>query len=355
MPNILKVNQKTINWLLEEENPPVKFLTLTKLLDESPEKDQLNSLKEVINEYRPIKEILEQQKEKSYWFDKRKDKNYTKYLGTYWQVHFLSEMYANRNEGIENAIEHLFSTGQVANGGFSYDGGSGGAIVCLTSNIFRALVHFGYLKDERTQNALSFILERIVDTKGFVNCGDTFSLIHGCYMTLPKTLFAFAAIPEKERSTQVKEGIKICSEKILANHIYKYVPEKNKEWLDFIRTQNFTAQQKRDARTDYLEKKPITNKIAKSGWMKFGFPLSYNSDALDTMYAFALTNIDFSTNMDDALDVILSNNKSGRWINEKKFQNDMYTEIEPYKSESKWLTFRALYVLKKYQKLQIVE
>jgi len=354
MSELFQINQSVIDWLLEEDNPPVKYLTLTRITNETGNAERITSLKNMINTYSPIAEILKHQKEKTYWFDKSKDKNYTKYLGTFWQIHFLSELYAQKTEAIGNAIEHLFSTGQAPNGGFSVTGTDSGSIVCLTSNIFRALVHFGYLNDERAQIALNFILDRIVDTKGIIRCGDTFSLLTSCFMTLPKVLLALTSIPKSNRSSHVTEGINICINRLLENHIYKYLPEKNKEWMDYFGEQGFKGKQIFEERDKFLARNPSMGKIAKAGWMKFGFPLSYNSDALEVMYALATAEISYSPEMHDALELIKTKSQAGRWINEKKFPSKMYAEIEPYQKASKWLTFRALLVLKYYNQLHII-
>ncbi|MFW9851555.1 MAG: nitrogen fixation protein NifH, partial [Candidatus Thorarchaeota archaeon] len=114
---MFEVEQKTINWLLENNNPPVKYLTQIKILDIDGQDNDVISSKEQIMSYRPIKEILDNQIKNRYWFDAKKDQNYKKYLGTYWQLIFLYELNALTNTQIENAIEHIFSTGQAPNGG----------------------------------------------------------------------------------------------------------------------------------------------------------------------------------------------------------------------------------------------
>lgn len=353
MSELFSVNQSIIDWLSEDDNPPVKYLTFTRIINELENTEKITSLKNTINSYFPIAEILKHQKEKTYWFDKGKEYNYKKYLGTYWQIIYLSELQANKNEAIGNAIEHLFATGQMASGGFTYNGTDGGTLLCLTANVFRALVHFGYLNDERSQKALEFILEKIVDTKGIISCGETYSLITSCYMVLPKVLLALAAIPKTERSARVNEGMAICTKILLANKIYQYIPENNRWWLNYLAKQGFKRDKIFIEREAYLKKNPITKRIAKEGWKKFGFPLSYNSDTLEVMYALALAEIPYFTEMHDALELIKAKSQAGRWFNEKKLPSEMYVQIEPFRQASKWLTYRAFYVLKFYKQLSI--
>jgi hypothetical protein len=340
---MFEVNQEIIDWLLEENNPPIKYLTLTRILDKSDEKE----IKNKINTYKPIKEILQSQKENSYWFDKHKKHNYKKYLGTYWQLIFLSEMHAQRNEQIENAIEHIFATGQPKDGGFSYDGTNSYIITCLTANIIRALIHFGYLKDERTKKAIEYLLANFVDTNGKIRC-QTVGLVPNCYMTIPKVLHAFSSIPMKLRTTRVNKGIDLCVKLLLENHIFKYMPEKNREFVNIAHERKYKGQERIDERIKFLKKYPDMKKIAKKGWTKFGFPYSYASDALDAMRALVSAEIKFSPNMKEAVDLIASKAINGKWLNENKFKSPMHTKIENYQQESKWITLYALEVLRFY-------
>ena len=91
----------------------------------------------------------------------------------------------------------------------------------------------------------------------------------------------------------------------------------------------------------------------KKGWMIFSFPLSYTSDALDSMRAMRSAEIKFHVNMQKALDLIKIKAKDGKWINENKFKSPMYTQIDEYKHESKWITLHALEVLKYYEGIKI--
>ena len=193
------------------------------MLNENPNSYVQNAKSRIIT-YKPIVDFLKNQKENSYWHDKAKDKNYKKYLGTFWQLIFLSNMHAEKNEQITNAIEHIFSTGQPSYGGFSVSGTNSLSIICLTANILRALIHFGYWNDERTRTALEYILANFSDTNGKIRCQPV-GLLPDCYMTLPKILHALSTIPKEDRTTRVAKGIDLCVNRILENQIYQYLPE----------------------------------------------------------------------------------------------------------------------------------
>jgi len=349
-----EVTKEVLNWLLEDNAPPIQYLTLTYLLDKDAPSTKVQNAKNRIMTYQPIIDILKNQKEDSFWFDERKDQNYKKYLGTFWQLIFLSNMHTEKNEQIVKGIEHIFSTGQPSNGGFSMSGTNSMTIICLTANILRSLVHFSYWNDERTRKALEYLLTNFVDTNGKIRCQMT-GLISDCYMTLPKILHALSVIPKEDRTNRVTKGIDLCVNRILANQIYKYLPEKNREFIKIAFEKKLIGQQRVDSKKEFLKKNPNMKKMAKHGWTKFGFPHSYTSDALDAMKALVSAEVKYSPKMKDALELIKNKQINGKWINEKRYKSPMYTTIEPYQAESKWVTLHALEVLKFYEGLEIVD
>ena len=347
-----EVKQTVIDWLLEDNNPPVKYLTYRNVLEHT-DTIQLDKLRKSINSYRPIHEILSNQKENRYWsFKFGKYGNYELYRGTYWQLHFLNNMYATRNEQIENAIDHIFETGQAPNGGFIHATLKSRLFICLAASMLEAVIHFGYQDDERTQRALEYLLSSFVDTGGAIQCF-TRGLISNCYMALPQILRALNAIPSKQRTTRTIKGIDLCAQRLLENNIYKYLPERNQE---FVRTTSkLKGQDHLDEKNRFLRKHPDMKLIEKKGWMKFKFPHSYNSDALDAMHALVSAKISYDSRMNDALVLIKNQTQNGKWINWQNFRSPMYTTIEESKQPSKWLTLRALEVLKYYEGITITE
>ena len=347
-----EVTKEVLNWLIEDTAPPIQYFALARLLDNDETSTEVQQAKKQLMTYQPIVDIMQNQKENSYWYDKRKDQNYKKYLGTFWQLIFLSDMQAERTEQIANGIEHIFSTGQPSNGGFSVSGTNSLVIICLTANILRSLIHFDYWDDERTRKALEYILINFADTKGRMRCQPT-GLLPDCYMTLPKILHALSAIPKEDRTTRVTKGMDLCVDRILENHIYKFLPEKNKEFVKFAYSKKLTGQERLVAKQEFLKNNPNMKRIVKHGWTKFGFPHSYASDALDAMKALVSAEVKYDPRMKDALDLIKSKQVNGKWFNEKQFKSPMYTTIEPYLTESKWITLHALEVLKFYEGLKI--
>ena len=85
------LNQDTIDWLLEDNNPPVEYLTQTKLLGKDPDDPEVLKAHNNLINYEATKGILDQG-DKFWGFD---EKAYWKYTGKYRQIIFLGQFLAN--------------------------------------------------------------------------------------------------------------------------------------------------------------------------------------------------------------------------------------------------------------------
>ena len=63
----MKIPKNVTEWLLEEENPSIRYRTLREL-QERPESDlNLQSAKKQISSYQPVKNMLESMHPEGYW------------------------------------------------------------------------------------------------------------------------------------------------------------------------------------------------------------------------------------------------------------------------------------------------
>ena len=84
----------------------------------------------------------------------------------------------------------------------------------------------------------------------------------------------------------------------------------------------------------------------KRGWLKFGFPLHYNSDILEAMVALAAAGVPKTRALDKALQAIRDKRTAdGTWLLENSLNGKMWVDVEVKGQPSKWITFFALYVL----------
>ncbi len=87
-------------------------------------------------------------------------------------------------------------------------------------------------------------------------------------------------------------------------------------------------------------------RISKPGWLRFGFPLMYNSDTLEVLGILARLGYR-DPRMQEATDLVLSKQKAdGTWPLEQTFNGRFLVNIEHEGQPSKWVTLNALRTLK---------
>lgn len=257
----------SINWLLEKENPSVRYFTL-KYIFSKPENDEdVQQAKRDIMQTGMVPEILQKQKEPAYLL--AYPQFYTnKYKGLVWSLIVLAELGADPSPQIKEQCEYILNYSQEQQeGGFSQNTAvkTGGGrisevIPCLTGNMVWSLIYFGYFEDPRLQKGIDWLTQYMRFNDGSedlpqVSPYNHYEMCwgkHTCHMGVVKALKALSAIPEEKRSQAVKDTISAASEFLLIHHIYK--------------------------RSHDLKQN------SKLGWLKFGFPLMYQTDVLEILY-----------------------------------------------------------------------
>jgi hypothetical protein len=324
------LNADPSEWLLERENPSVRYFTLTEILGKPEDDILVKETKEDIMKIGIVPAILAKQHKKGNW--EKPERFYTaKYKGTVWQLLVLAELKADgSDERIKRACEFIIETSQDhESGGFSYTsaraggGRHSGVIPCLTGNMIWALIRLGFLEDPRIRRGVDWITtyQRFDDRVRAAPKGwpyDRFEMCfgrHTCHMGAVKALKALAEIPVNKRSKEVNETIKNGVEYMLIHHIHK-------------RSHDLT-------------------RVSKPGWLKFGFPLMYQTDALEILGI--LTKLGYNDKrMQEAIDLLVSKqDRQGRWKLENTYNGRFQVNVERKDKQSKWITFKALETLKR--------
>ena len=104
-------------WLLGEDNPPVRYYTMVDLLDMEPSDPEAQKTRSQIAECELVREIFSQQKERTFW--ERKDNFHAPhYTASVWQLTLLSDLgFTVKDERILNGVEQVLSF-QNDNGSF---------------------------------------------------------------------------------------------------------------------------------------------------------------------------------------------------------------------------------------------
>jgi hypothetical protein len=319
-------------WLLEEENPSVRYFTLKDILDKTEEDRDVQAARLGIMQTGMVPQILAKQQDASYLttypgFYTRK------YNGLVWTLIVLAELGATANEQIQSQCEYLLTHSQeTGDGGFSQHEAmkSGGGrisevIPCLTGNMVFSLIRLGFLEDPYLQKGLGWLTQFMRFNDGteddpqvppydhYEPCWGK----HTCHMGVVKALKAFAAVPKEKRTAQINDTVQKAAEFMLIHHIYK-------------RSHNL-------------------NRTSKPGWLKFGFPLMYQTDALEILDILTGLSIKDSRMEDAVQAVIQRQDASGRWKLENTYNSDrLLIPFGQLNEQSKWITLRAMRVLKRY-------
>jgi hypothetical protein len=93
---------------------------------------------------------------------------------------------------------------------------------------------------------------------------------------------------------------------------------------------------------------PDGSRKDKTGWKRFGFPLFYQSDILEVLEALTRLGVR-DARMEPAIELVLDAQQGdGSWLLKHTFNGKMWIDIDVKHESSKWITLRALRVLKRY-------
>jgi hypothetical protein len=339
----MEFQDNVLNWLLEPDNPPVRYLTLTRLLNKPESNPEVRESRARLMEYAVTQGILEHHQE--YWKDD--DRAYWKYTGKYWQLIFLGQFLADGTEPriAENAHSILDSRKWINKNG----------VQCLTANLLAAFMRLGFRDHPVVVEEIETLAKRVVADGGIACAAMGYSLLSHCYMALPKLLLCFGEVPPEQRSPAVKAAIELIVEMLLAHEVYIYVPGTRKQWQQILAQQPKKADLPKghtvkawiaDQREKFLASRGLGARDPKQGWLKFGFPLQYNSDILESMYALARVDTPMTPNLQKPLQIITQKMApDGTWKMENSLNGKMWVDVEEKGEPSKWLTYFALCVL----------
>lgn len=325
----MELSREILEWLLEPSNPSVRYHTQRQILGLAENHLDVVASKDSIMESNLVKRILAEQTPEGYW-GSAEDLYLPKYKATTHQLLILAEHGARKTHEIEKAIEHVYRF-QRNSGHFltllpKTEKGKNSIVkdgCCYDGNILHYLVHFGYLDDPRTGKLLDFLYDYYDKENTGWKCrlypidpSRVFPI--NCFMGRTKVLKAFSVIPKQKRDPEMERIIKLEVEEVLENRVFRYL------------------------------RNPDGSRKNKLGWTRFGFPLFYQADILEVMGSLTRLGVK-DERMQDSIDMILDKQqKDGKWLLKNTYNGKYTVDIEEKHKPSKWVTFRALYVLKNW-------
>jgi hypothetical protein len=340
------VDRETIvNWLLEEDNPPVRLLTLTRLLHRPETDAEVQHARAQLMTYSVTQGILAHSD--TFW--QSGPRAFWSYIGKHWTTVYLGHFLADGHDPrIAGGVQALL--------GRRWDGEK---FHCMAACMLTAFRRLGYGDHPTVVEDTKALAQRVLDDGGIDCYPMNNSLLSRCHMALPKLLLCFGEVPPAQRSPAIQAAIDWIVQELIDHQVYIYLPGNNKDWQAIRKQlprkradlpagetrQSWTAK----AKARFLAEHGVGELLPKRIWTRFGFPLNYNSDILEAMFALATAGVPMSQRLEKPLQIIRDKRTAdGVWILEKSLNGQMLVDVEVKGQPSKWITYFALLVLDHY-------
>jgi hypothetical protein len=306
-----------ISWLLEKNQPTVRYYTLLNLLNRSNNDAEVKEAHLEIPKNGWARTILEKQKPGGYW-ESEKSLYRPKYTATNWMAIVLSDFgLKNDNEQIAKTAELFFKYWLALPSGENVFNDE----VCIVGNTARFLVRFGYDNDFRVKKLIDRLVEDQRNKGGWDCFSSDKSSLDGW-----EALAAFASIPKQKRTKKIQATI-----------------ERGAEF--YLQRKLFDDGEKRYA-----------------PWFRFHYPTHYYYDVLVGLDMITSLGYAADKRLKPALGILnQKRRKDGTWIldavhpdpaNYAWGRGNLKRKVKPFALEqvgkpSKWITLKALQVMKR--------
>jgi hypothetical protein len=329
-----------INWLLQSENPGVRYLALRDLLELPRNDPEMAAAQKAAHRKGPIAAILKEMHPDGYWSMPGPGYN-PKYFSSVWSMVMLAQLgaFVECDTRIARACAYILEEDLTDSGQFTATGAPSGTADCLQGNLCAALVALG-CEDPRLEQAYEW-MARTVTGEGVAptsqkeatiryyagKCGPNFACGSNdkkpCAWGAAKVMLAFAHWPKQKRTPQIDRAIR--------------------QGVDFFLGVD-------PATAEYpcgYTSKPSGN------WWKFGFPVFYVTDILQVVEALVMLGYGKEPRLVNALRIIRAKqDDQGQWALEYDYTGKTWVNFGPKKQPNKWVTLRALKALKCIEKCQ---
>lgn len=294
------LNGNPLPWLLDTENPSVRYWTLVDILDRHEDDPEVQEVRAAITHQPLVKELFALQHPKGYWGDDE-TKPYTA-QGAVAALTLLHMLGVPPDKRTAAGCDSFLKFGQHESGGFSMTKKlRSGIFPCTTGEHLPFLVYFGLGDDPRVQSAFAFLIKDM-STGDALDCGRYQH--QDCLWSAIAALNGLAALPTDLQSAQSKRVVKRLANSLLEA---KY---------------DFAGEHKR--------------------WLTFGVPRAW--DLLSALKALALHGYAHDVRFGPLLKLILDRqDDQGRWLCGSVSRT---WPVEKRNQPSKWITLDALRVLR---------
>lgn len=203
-----------LNWLLAEDQPAVRYLTLTQLLEKPADDPEVLEAREAIPRRGWAADVLSRQDAGGWWV--REDKLYRpKYLSTNWMLLVLADLGMTREDPrIEKAADLWIKRFAAEDGGFGIDSNKASHL-CTAGNTARALVQFGYADHPAVRASFGWFVKNASHLGGWSCFGS------GRNLDSWEPMSAFAVYPKPRWTAGMLRAVEQAAEFYLERELHK--------------------------------------------------------------------------------------------------------------------------------------
>ena len=328
------ISNETLDWLLDAADPGPRYLALREGLENPVFDTDLKTAREESYTKGQIGKILDEMQEPGYWVEPGAGYN-PKYFSTVWSLILLAQLGAScqQDDRIQRACTYYLDESFTPVGILSSKGVPSGAADCLQGNMCWALTKLG-CSDPRLETAYDW-MARSVTGDGISPLGDKSAEVRyyagkcgplfacgandrqSCAWGAVKVMHAFSVLPSSRRTPRIDAAIQAGMDFLLgidpvtAEYPHPYAPKTS------------------------------------SNWWKFGFPVFYVTDLLQLAEAIVALGAGIDPRMTNLINLIVEKrDPQGRWILDYDYKGKTVADFGEKKMPNKWVTLRALRVIK---------
>jgi len=307
---------QAVAWLLKNENPGVRYWTLTDILEKSKSDAEAVAALNGIESWDPIAEYLREQHPAGYWGD-GEDVYWPKWRATVWALMLLAELGVPRtNPSITRGAEYFL---RVMDGQdrswpppkYSEEDLRGWRLVwepCVTGNMARTLAEFGFESDPRVREMFEWLVKNQRDDGGW-NCETEDSregeaVHHSSFMSTIEPLWAFSSLERQKWPRGGREAVERGVEFLLMHRLFK---------------------------------SDKSGKVIRPEWTQLHFPLFYFYDILHGLRVVTALGFGGDGRTKDARDLLLSKRlPDGTWPMEATYLRSLRRNFVKDEKTGQW-------------------
>ncbi len=319
MSNTVEIgeNDQTVEWLLKNESRAIRYWTLRDIMGKSDQDPEVVAARNKIASWGPVAECLREQNPQGYWGD-AEDVYWPKWRATVWSLILLGEMgIPGSNPSIKKACEYFLTIMDQQDRTwptpkYPDDDLRGWRAVwepCVTGNMARTLVEFGFEHDHRVREMFEWLVKNQREDGGW-NCetedyrpGNE-AVHHSSFMSTIEPLWAFSALDPRKWLSGGDEAVERAAEFMLIHKLFK---------------------------------SDRTGKVIRQEWTDLHFPLFYFYDILHGLRVVTKLGYGDDERTKDARELLLSKRLAdGTWPMEASYVRALRRNLVKDEKTGRW-------------------